>query len=77
MGCWSELVRVNSNTGICITKHTLDYSKFELRDINGNSIEISWGLIGEHNALNAMSAYAVAKQLNISDEVVKRRFREF
>ncbi|AEB27467.1 UDP-N-acetylmuramate:L-alanyl-gamma-D-glutamyl- meso-diaminopimelate ligase [Francisella cf. novicida Fx1] len=77
MGCWSELVKVNSDLGISITKHTLDYSKFELCDINGNSVEVSWGLIGEHNALNAMSAYAVAKQLNISDEVVKDALESF
>ncbi|MDE4938501.1 Mur ligase family protein, partial [Francisella tularensis] len=57
--------------GISITKHTLDYSKFELFDINGNSVDVSWGLIGEHNALNAMCAYAVAKQLNLSDELVR------
>ncbi|MDE4982558.1 UDP-N-acetylmuramate:L-alanyl-gamma-D-glutamyl-meso-diaminopimelate ligase, partial [Francisella tularensis subsp. holarctica] len=36
-----------------------------------NSVEVSWCLIGEHNAINAMCAYAVAKQLNISDEMVK------
>lgn len=77
MGCWSELVKVNSDLGISITKHTLDYSKFELCDINGNSVEVSWGLIGEHNALNAMSAYAVAKQLNISDEMVKDALESF
>ncbi|MDE4980379.1 UDP-N-acetylmuramate:L-alanyl-gamma-D-glutamyl-meso-diaminopimelate ligase, partial [Francisella tularensis subsp. holarctica] len=50
MGCWSELVTVNSDLGISITKHTLDYSTFELCDIPGNSVEVSWGLIGEHNA---------------------------
>ncbi|KXO41362.1 UDP-N-acetylmuramate:L-alanyl-gamma-D-glutamyl-meso-diaminopimelate ligase [Francisella tularensis] len=77
MGCWSELVKVNSDLGISITKYTLDYSKFELCDINGNSVEVSWGLIGEHNALNAMSAYAVAKQLNISDEMVKDALESF
>ncbi|MBD1311018.1 UDP-N-acetylmuramate:L-alanyl-gamma-D-glutamyl-meso-diaminopimelate ligase [Francisella tularensis] len=77
MGCWSELVKVNSDLGISITKHILDYSKFELCDINGNSVEVSWGLIGEHNALNAMSAYAVAKQLNISDEMVKDALESF
>ncbi|MEY8703235.1 UDP-N-acetylmuramate:L-alanyl-gamma-D-glutamyl-meso-diaminopimelate ligase, partial [Francisella philomiragia] len=77
MGCWSELVRVNSDNGTKIAKHTADYSRFELCDISGNNIEISWGLIGEHNALNAMSAYAVAKQLNISDEVVKDALESF
>ncbi|WP_395167504.1 UDP-N-acetylmuramate:L-alanyl-gamma-D-glutamyl-meso-diaminopimelate ligase [Francisella salimarina] len=77
MGCWSEVVRVNSDNGIKIAKHVADYSRFELCDFNDNNVEISWDLIGEHNALNAMSAYAVAKQLNISDEVIKNALESF
>ncbi|WP_150463735.1 UDP-N-acetylmuramate:L-alanyl-gamma-D-glutamyl-meso-diaminopimelate ligase [Francisella sp. XLW-1] len=77
MGCWSEVVRVNSDNGIKIAKHVADYSRFELCDFNDNNVEISWDLIGQHNALNAMSAYAVAKQLNISDEVIKNALESF
>lgn len=77
MGCWSEVVRVNSDNGIKIAKHVADYSRFELCDFNDNNVEISWDLIGEHNALNAISAYAVAKQLNISDEVIKNALESF
>ncbi|QEO56498.1 UDP-N-acetylmuramate:L-alanyl-gamma-D-glutamyl-meso-diaminopimelate ligase [Francisella marina] len=77
MGCWSEVVRVNSDNGIKIAKHIADYSRFELCDFNDSNVEISWDLIGEHNALNAMSAYAVAKQLNISDEVIKAALESF
>ena len=77
MGCWSELIKVNSADGVFMTKNSSDYSKFELASDNSNSIQISWGLIGEHNALNTMSAYAVAKQLNISGEKIKQALEEF
>ena len=77
MGCWSELIKANSADGVFITKNSSDYSKFELASDNSNSIQISWGLIGEHNALNTMSAYAVAKQLNISGEKIKQALEEF
>ncbi|MFV9925389.1 MAG: UDP-N-acetylmuramate:L-alanyl-gamma-D-glutamyl-meso-diaminopimelate ligase [Francisella endosymbiont of Hyalomma scupense] len=77
MGCWSELIKVNSADGVFITKNSSDYSKFELASDNSNSIQISWDLIGEHNALNTMSAYAVAKQLNISGEKIKQALEEF
>ena len=77
MGCWSELIKVNSADGVFITKNSSDYSKFELASDNSNSIQISWDLIGEHNALNTMSAYAVAKQLNISDEKIEQALEEF
>ncbi|MFV9986268.1 MAG: UDP-N-acetylmuramate:L-alanyl-gamma-D-glutamyl-meso-diaminopimelate ligase [Francisella endosymbiont of Hyalomma asiaticum] len=77
MGCWSELIKVNSADGVFIIKNSSDYSKFELASDNSNSIQISWDLIGEHNALNTMSAYAVAKQLNISDEKIKQALEEF
>lgn len=77
MGCWSELIKVNSADGVFIIKNSSDYSKFELVSDNSNSIQISWDLIGEHNALNTMSAYAVAKQLNISDEKIKQALEEF
>lgn len=77
MGCWSELIKVNSADGVFIIKNSSDYSKFELASDNSNSIKISWDLIGEHNALNTMSAYAVAKQLNISDEKIKQALEDF
>lgn len=69
MGCWSERIKANSSDGVLMNKKAPDYSQFELSS-NNSSINISWCLIGEHNALNAMSAYAVAKQLNISDSVI-------
>ncbi|ALB01474.1 UDP-N-acetylmuramate:L-alanyl-gamma-D-glutamyl-meso-diaminopimelate ligase [Francisella persica ATCC VR-331] len=77
MGCWSELIKANSADGFFITKNNSDYSKFELASDGSNSIQISWGLIGEHNALNSMSAYAVAKQLNISGGNIKQALDGF
>jgi len=76
MGCWSKLVEVNSEDGVLMNKKTADYSKFQLSS-NGNNIDISWDLIGEYNALNAMSAYAVAKELDIADDVIITALESF
>lgn len=77
MGCWSQVVKMNCCDGINITKVAPDYSRFKLGSDNQDSIEISWDLIGEHNALNAMSAYAVAKQLGVADDIILQAFKEF
>lgn len=76
MGCWSKLVEANSDDGVLMAKKASDYSEFQLGS-SSNSIDISWDFIGEHNALNAMSAYAVAKQLNIADDVIIKALESF
>lgn len=76
MGCWSNTIKINSAEEVHISDNLADYSKFELND-NQHSVKISWDFIGQHNALNAMSAYAVAKQLNISDEDIKKALESF
>ncbi len=76
MGCWSETTKINSPEGIHISENLPDFSKFKLSD-NQQGVDVSWGSIGEHNALNAMSAYAVAKQLNISDDDIKKALASF
>ena len=77
MGCWSQLVKVQDIKSFHIGGHKADYSKFELCHDTSKSISIDWNLIGEHNALNALSAYAVAKQIGIEDCIVEKVFAEF
>ncbi|API87286.1 UDP-N-acetylmuramate:L-alanyl-gamma-D-glutamyl-meso-diaminopimelate ligase [Francisella uliginis] len=76
MGCWSRTTKVNSPEDIHICENLPDFSEFKLSN-NKQGVDISWGLIGQHNALNAMSAYAVAKQLNISDDYIKEALASF
>ncbi|TDT72146.1 UDP-N-acetylmuramate: L-alanyl-gamma-D-glutamyl-meso-diaminopimelate ligase [Allofrancisella inopinata] len=77
MGCWSNTVAANSKLGFYISEHSNDYSKFTLVSNSSDKVEISWNFIGEHNALNALSAYAVAKQLNISNNDIKHALENF
>ncbi|ASG68412.1 UDP-N-acetylmuramate:L-alanyl-gamma-D-glutamyl-meso-diaminopimelate ligase [Francisella halioticida] len=76
MGCWSNTTKINSTKNIFISESLPDFSEFKLSN-NQQYVDISWELIGEHNALNAMSAYAVAKKLNISDENIKKALGSF
>lgn len=76
MGCWSTRVPLNSASGIYLDNHTADFSEFELCDGTKN-VKVLWGLIGEHNAANALCAYGVAKQVGISDEVIARGLASF
>lgn len=77
MGCWSKQVKVQDTTGFYLSEHKPDYSKFEICSDNNKPASISWSIIGEHNALNALSAYAVAKQIGLKDSVIEKAFAEF
>lgn len=76
MGCWSKQIPLNSKLGVYLDNCTADFSEFELCE-GGNSLKISWDLIGEHNAANALCAYSVAKQVGISDETIAKGFASF
>ncbi len=76
MGCWSKQVKVQDMKGFYLSEHKPDYSKFEICSYN-KLASISWSIIGEHNALNALSAYAVAKQIGLKDSVIEKAFAEF
>ncbi|MFT5950593.1 MAG: UDP-N-acetylmuramate: L-alanyl-gamma-D-glutamyl-meso-diaminopimelate ligase [Francisella sp.] len=76
MGCWSKQVKVQDAKGFYLGEHELDYSKFDIC-LNNEKALIAWNIIGEHNALNALSAYAVAKQIGLKDSVIEKAFAEF
>ena len=77
MGCWSKQVKVQDMKGFYLSEHKPDYSKFEICSHNKKPVSIAWNIIGEHNALNALSAYAVAKQIGLKDSVIEKAFTEF
>lgn len=51
-------------------------SRFSISDM-GVEKHFELNLAGKHNALNAMSTYIVAKQLNIADEDIQKAFKHF
>ena len=79
MGCWSDKISVNSKQSFFISEHSPDYSEFTISQNNekNEKLQISWDLIGKHNAYNAISACTVAKQLNISDKNIIQALKEF
>ena len=77
MGCWSNLVKVQDTNGFHIGKHKADYSKFEIYSNDKKPVLVDWDIIGEHNALNALSAFAVAKQVGLEDCLIEKAFAEF
>ena len=77
MGCWSKQVPIQICEGFYLGKHELDYSKFEICSHNSKSVLINWDIIGEHNALNALSAYTVAKQVGLDDGQIAKAFTSF
>ncbi|APC97106.1 UDP-N-acetylmuramate:L-alanyl-gamma-D-glutamyl-meso-diaminopimelate ligase [Francisella frigiditurris] len=76
MGCWSKRVQTNIENSIHIDEHSSDYSSFRI--VNGmEELSVNWGFIGQHNALNALSAYSVAKQIGIDDKDILDALNSF
>ncbi|WP_440994252.1 UDP-N-acetylmuramate:L-alanyl-gamma-D-glutamyl-meso-diaminopimelate ligase [Cysteiniphilum litorale] len=76
MGCWSERCPLQAEHGLDIKPILQDYSQFEIIDHN-KTLKINWTLLGEHNAKNALSAYAVLKTLGVSLDKVTESFKNF
>ena len=65
MGCWSERYALQGDSSLDIKPIAQDYSSFEIID-HASVHKINWSLLGEHNAKNALAAYAVLKTLGIT-----------
>lgn len=76
MGCWSNKILTNSKDGFYIARQQSDYSSFKFINQN-DELDIKWNLIGEHNAMNALSAYAVAMQIGIEKDIIKKALESF
>ncbi|HEY7906528.1 MAG TPA: UDP-N-acetylmuramate:L-alanyl-gamma-D-glutamyl-meso-diaminopimelate ligase [Wenzhouxiangella sp.] len=80
-GCWSQV------QGFGLTGETpdLDWS-VELKEASGATLvlhhgsqthELSWSMLGQHNALNAVAAIAAAKEVGIEMAVAVEALRSF
>ncbi|MGH8508752.1 MAG: UDP-N-acetylmuramate--L-alanine ligase [Gammaproteobacteria bacterium] len=52
-------------------------TRFRVTSLEGNSMDLTLNLPGVHNVLNALAAIAVARELNIADEVIKAGLERF
>ncbi len=52
-------------------------TRFRVTSLEGNSMDLALNLPGVHNVLNALAAIAVARELNIADEVIKAGLERF
>jgi UDP-N-acetylmuramate: L-alanyl-gamma-D-glutamyl-meso-diaminopimelate ligase len=77
-GCWSERVSFGSNFAQWQAELlSLNGANFALKDPKGESIEIQWSLLGQHNVLNALAACAAASQIGVSLEIMQKALSSF
>jgi len=67
-GCWTPVSRLNigSPDEWSVQARDNHFGKFEIRSPSGDSGAITWGLIGRHNAENALAAVAAAHDIGVS-----------
>ncbi len=78
MGCWSEVVRFGARKeepGALRARgepHAFDVLRSGLR-----IARVEWGLLGEHNQLNALAAIAAAEHVGVAPEVAAKALASF
>jgi len=78
MGCWSEVLRFGARKeepGALRARgepHAFDVLRGSLK-----IARVEWGLLGEHNQLNALAAIAAAEHVGIAPEVAARALASF
>jgi len=70
-GCWTPVSRLDAGSPDDWSVQARDnhFGKFEIRSPSGDSGAITWGLIGRHNAENALAAVAAAHDIGVSVKV--------
>ena len=67
-GCWTPVSRLDAGSSDDWSVQARDnhFGKFEISSPSGDRGAITWGLIGRHNAENALAAVAVAHDIGVS-----------
>ena len=67
-GCWTPVSRLDTGSPDDWSVQARDnhFGKFEISSPSGDSASITWGLIGRHNAENALAAVAAAHDIGVS-----------
>lgn len=78
MGCWTPLETfLGAGSDWSITDASRDYRDFSIIN-SGNEVgKVSWSVIGEHNAFNALAAIIAAKNIGVSAEKACAALSEF
>ena len=78
MGCWTPLETfLGAGSDWSITDASRDYRDFSIIN-SGNEVgKVSWPVIGEHNAFNALAAIIAAKNIGVSVEKACAALLEF
>ena len=67
-GCWTPVSRLDTGSpdDWLVQARDNHFGKFEISSPPGDSASITWGLIGRHNAENALAAVAAAHDIGVS-----------
>ena len=67
-GCWTSVSRLDTGSpdDWLVQARDNHFGKFEISSPPGDSASITWGLIGRHNAENALAAVAAAHDIGVS-----------
>lgn len=67
-GCWTPVSRLDAGSSDDWSVQARDnhFGKFEISSPSGDRGAITWGLIGRHNAENALAAVAAAHDIGVS-----------
>ena len=67
-GCWTPVSRLDAGSSDDWSVQARDnhFGKFEISSPSGDRVAITWGLIGRHNAENALAAVAAAYDIGVS-----------
>ncbi|MFK8067865.1 MAG: UDP-N-acetylmuramate:L-alanyl-gamma-D-glutamyl-meso-diaminopimelate ligase [Gammaproteobacteria bacterium] len=83
-GCWSERQSIshktNDNADWSIKPVSADYSQFQISfrsPDNNESYEITWPLIGQHNAMNAAAAIVAARHVGVTPQIACEALSSF
>ncbi len=70
-GCWTPVSRLDAGSSDDWSVQARDnhFGKFEISSPSGDRGAITWGLIGRHNAENALAAVAAAHDIGVSVKV--------
>lgn len=76
-GSWSEQIALNQQHGWKIKKRSEDYSEFSVQFNDETHATVSWQLMGEFNAMNALAAIIAAHQVGVSIQQAAESLTEF
>lgn len=77
-GCWTPIVTIGHHQGEWrVKENAADYSNFTLYRQDELLGTVNWGMIGQHNMLNALTAVVAAHHVGIAPAIAIAALNEF